>query len=427
MAVIGRRIEKKSGQTEIDFNNKLRDAVSFLNDNYNIKVPVNDPEKLQFSYKGSDNRYKYEPTFEDVTLHFEEANKSISDQTLLKIIMSPNYIEPYDPIKEYFDSIRGTYKGESHIDLLCRHFIPRVFDDNTPEFYRKRTDYLIKKWLVACVGCWLDHKPNPVALGLISAKGAIGKTYFTKFLLPDCLSDYYISPSKNDKVFDMEQGYVRYMLINFEELEGINKGSINTFKKLQTEDKILTKFRNERLASRKPRLACTMFTTNFNQEAGGFILPSYGDTRRFGCIELEPYGINKAYSELVDIDQLWSEALNLYEGTDFDSEFNMDDFDDFVAYNVRYTFESAAMSKIQAWLSIPDDGEDGEKLNSSEIIRRLVEAKHIKQDELGPKDNKINVRTIGMALSSLGFQYVGFRDPLKNNEPRKGWHVKFNI
>ena len=403
--------------------NKNREIIDYINANYEILIPVQDPEKIQINYKGEDeDRYRYSPSFEDLTLHLEESGFNISDGKLWKMITSPNYIDPFDPVKDYFDRIRGTFNGESHIDLLCQHITPRSFEDNMPEYYQQRTVYLIRKWLVASVACWIDGKPNSVCLGLISGKGGLGKTTMFRFLLPEALQEYYIQPSKDERIFNMEASYVRYMMVNFEELEGINKSTINTFKKVQTDPKILTKSRNERVATNKKRLACSVFSSNCNSEMGGFIQPYFGDTRRFGAIEITH--IDHQYSNVVDVDQLWAEALNLYENTEFDYVFDMNDFDDFNHYNMRYVSESLAMYYIQQHLNHPSDDNDGEKLNASAILKRLVDNKHIRNEDLGPNNKLVNIRTLGYALASLGYQYGSYRD--ETNMPLKGWHVKFN-
>ncbi|MDH6355452.1 putative P-loop ATPase [Dysgonomonas sp. PH5-45] len=410
-------------QTKLRFNDKFKRSVEFLNENYNILVPIHDPDKIQIIYKGSDGRYKYSPSFEDVSIHVAESDISISDSDLWKIIKSPNYIEPYNPIKEYFDKIRGTYKGESHIDILCQHIIPRSFDDNTPRHYLERTNRLIRKWLVASVANWLGKETNQVALGLISGREGIGKTTLLNFLIPEQLKEYYVSPSKDDKVFNIEEGFTQYMLVHFEELVGLNKGNYNTFKRVMSQTELLTKPRGARVATYKKRIACVAFSTNKNKENGGFILPSYGDTRRFGCVELED--IEFGYETKVDIDQLWSEALVLAEETDFNYRFDKNtDFPEFKEYNKRYAYQTSAMSCIQINICPPESDDEGVYMNVTQILQTLITAGKISRDIIGSSDKKVNIRTVGIALTALGYTYKAMRVP-GLPYPIYCYHIKF--
>lgn len=422
-----RRIEIDT-QERFDFNdNKPRSIADFLMTHYNIRMPLQDPEKIQITPK-DETLWKYQPkdVLNEILLHLKSNGKNVTKSDLWSVIISPNYIEPYDPVKEYFDSIRGTYKGESHIDILCNHIKARTFDDNTPEYYQERANRLIKKWIVACVACWLGGQPNDVALGLISGRGGIGKTSLGKYIFPEPIQEYYTAASKDERLFNMTDAFTRYMFINFEELEGINKSTINTFKMLMSQSEILSRTYHEKIATNKKRLACVLFSTNHNQEHGGFIHASYGDTRRFGCIELDDIDW-EGYPREVDVDQIWSEALNLYEDTDFKYVFDKEtDFPDFIKYNQRYAYESTAMECIQRNLSVPENENEGEKLNATMILNKLIAMNKIKRDDLGPRDDKINIRTIGVALSALGFQNIVFRPKEGNNNPIYGWLVKFN-
>lgn len=412
----GKRITTDK-EKRLDFTDSSpRGIADFLMKHYTIKMPLQDPEKIQIIPKDVLN---------EILLHLKMESINVSKSDLWMVMSSPNYIEPYDPVKEYFDSIRGTFRGDSHIDLLCQYLSPRVFADNTPEFYRERTDKLIKKWIVACVACWVGDVPNDVALGLISGRGGIGKTRLCEFLFPKQLSDYYTPASKDDRLFNMTDAFTRYLIVNFEEMEGINKSTIHTFKMLMSQNEILSKTYHERIATKKKRLACVMFSSNHNQENNGFIDPSYGDSRRFGCIELDDINWS-GYNEVVDVDQIWAEALNLYEDTDFNYIFDKEnDFPDFVKYNEKYILGSTAMSYIQSWLSIPSDENVGEKLNSTGILKRLVDSKRIKNEHLGPKNKDVNANTIGKALALLGYLPVKYRSE-GSSVPLSGWHVKFN-
>ncbi len=408
------QIEKlETNEQKTLFSDEIKNIVGFLQEHYDLRIPAQDPTKIKITCK-DENRYAFPPSFDDIWLHLKSEGYNVSEAVLRKIIRSPNYITPFNPVKEYFDSIRGKWNAISHIDILCKHIIPRVFEDNTPEYYRERTDKLIRKWLVACVACWIGNIPNDVALGFIHSAEGIGKTHLVEFLTPRSLFEYYVKSSKDDKKFDIEDVFTRYMLVNFDELNGISPRSIDTFKSCMSDKEILNKRRHEEFPTIKPRTGCALFTSNRNQELGGFLYDSYG-TRRWGTIELE--SINREYSNLVDVDQLWSEALTLYEETKFDYKFDLPDYAELAAYNRRYMYETSAMKFLQLHLSKPQTDEEGEMANATEVYERLRHK--IRRED----HDKITIRNIGIALKALGFERKSFRND--EDTSVKGYSVIF--
>lgn len=404
-------------QTSLFGSDKIKDIANFLLEHYHIRTSVHDPSKKYIECRDAD-RKGIPCTDSEISLHLAANNINAGDALLRKILRSPYYIPQCDPIKDYFETIRGKWKGTSAIDNLCDHITFREWDDRPEGWYTERASNLLKKWMVACVAQWIGDRQNDVCLGLIQAKGGSGKTWFSEWLLPEQLKDYYCQSKNEDQKFSIEDVYTRYMIVHFEELDGIKKGTINTFKKAQSALHIETKHRHEEFATRKRRIACSMLSTNFNQENGGFIQPFYGsDTRRFGLIEL--LNIDQSYSDKLDINQLWSEALTLYESKSYTYIFSEEDYDDFNEYNQRYRAETTAMRIVQMYIVSPDSDDEGEKLNSTEILQRLVSQRRIKSDD------NITAQKIGHALSALGFDECKYRSKAHNNEPRAGYHVKF--
>ena len=407
-------LQVAQGSLDLKQLDKIESAVRFLEENYEIRISEHDPSKITIRTKG-ETYYDYPPTLDDISLHLIKEGISLSDTILRKIVRSPNYIKPYNPITEYFDSIRGKYEGTSHIDTFCRHVIPRTFDDNTEEHYRLRTDRLIKKWFVACVACWLDGNPNPVALGFIHPREGIGKTYLTEFIIPEPLKEYYIKSRREDK-FDIEDAFTRYMIINFDELVGLANGTIDLFKKSMTERSILIKRRYEEFAIPRTRIACATFTSNRNAEAGGFLKEGYG-YRRFGAIEITE--INHEYSTLCDVNQMWAEALNLYENTEFDWNFTLEDFDEFEQYNAKYIVETPAMKYARLYLSTPtiETLSQAVYLNATEVVDLLRKNHKIRTEDT----LHVTPQKMGRALAALGFSQKSDRQG--TDIPLKRYHL----
>jgi hypothetical protein len=408
-------------QTSLWPEDRIRDIIEFLNNTYDIRIPLQDPSKIHITYKNA-KRSEFPPSFDDISVDLIADGKSIGDSLLRKILRSPNRIKHCDPIREYFDRIRGQWKGDSQIDLFCKHIVTREFEEYPN--CQERSNKLIRKWMVACVACWLDNKHNDVALGFVSGREGIGKTHLAQFLIPKSISEYYIKSSSDERKFDIEDVFTRYMLICFDELVGLNKGNFEEFKSCLSADSILNKRRHEEFPTLKKRFGCALFNSNFNEERGGFIPEYWGtENRRIGTIEISD--INREYDKLIDIDQLWSEALSLYENTKFDYKFDKPDYDDFAIYNARYIQESDAVKIVQQYMCIPLTEEEGEKLNPTAILQRLTKHPKIKSDEL----KKVNAQKIGAALTLLGYPKVSYRHAGFNNAhngtPLKGYCVKF--
>ena len=408
---------EKTSQNKGLFDDKVQMLANFINQNYNIRIPVHDHTKISITCKDP-NRYDYQPTENSIWLHCQsEGNMNVSESLLRKVISEPKYVNRYNPIAEYFDSIRGTYKGESHIDLLISHLLPRVWDiEKTSEMHNRRYKY-IKKWLISCVAQWLHGKPNDVALGFIHRDERIGKTFLTEFIVPPMLKEYYRMASKDERKFDIEDAFTRFAVVNFDEMQGITSHNLETFKKLIRQKEVVVKRGYERIAMPRSRIACCMFTTNNNEERGGFMIDS-GDSR-WCCIELE--SIDREYSKRVDIDQLWAEALLLLEESDFEYAFTNEDTSEFARYNVRYKFRSKAMKYIGLYVSPAENEDEGEKLNATMILQRLVRDKRILREDL----HRITYLDIGKAMHALGYQQISFRKS-GIQHPIYGYHVKFN-
>jgi len=409
---------KKDTQKSL-FDDKIQYVASFLLEHYDIQISVQDPSKKYIVCKDTD-RKGIEPKFSEISLHLAAHGITVGDATLRKIMCSPYYIPHIDPIKLYFDGIRGKWNGTSQLDLLMSHITVRAFEDKTDEEYITRARNLMRKWMVANVAMWLTKFSNDIMLVLVQGAGGSGKTYLTRWLLPESLQDYYIESSNNPKNFDIEDAYTRFMLVNYEETIGINKSTITTWKKVQTADSISIKERGELRASNKKRLGAGIMSTNLNPENGGFIMPYYdSDTRRVGTIEI--LDIDQNYSTVVDRDQLWAEMLTLFESSNFEYRFYKADYDELNAYNERYKQYTNEMRIMQKTVRKPEGDEPGELLTPSQILERLPALKRVTSDDM----KNISPQTIGKALNALGYHTKSFRSPAFNMQSVKAYQIVF--
>lgn len=392
--------------------NKIRQIIDFLDEHYDIRINRYKPSEKEIVSKTK--KYEFPPSLDDISLHLQENEIAVSDSILRKIINSPNQIRNFDPIREYFDNIRGTWKGDSHIERLGTLLTAKDFGDQEEGYYQIRQLKYIKKWMVSAVACSLGLDMNHVAMGFIQEEEGTGKTSISQFIIPDTLQPMLAFSDKDKKVFNMRQAFTENFAVVFDEFLGLNAFTSETFKSTMSAKYIDVKEPHDPFPRRKPRIANAMFTTNNRTGRNkGFLYPSLG-TRRFLCFHLEHIDLDKIYED-INIDQLWAEALTLLEGN-FNYKFTPEDFREFKEYNTRYYIETSAVQMIEGNFEIPQNGE-GENLQPVEIMQIL------KDNKMGTKEqlDSLTPVKVGIALTQLGFQRTSKRI---QGQPRYAYYVK---
>ncbi len=393
----------------ISVQNKVAEVKEFLNEHYDIRVNEFDPSKSDI--KPKTRKFENPVTFDDISLHLIEQGIAVSDNILRKILRSPNQIKTYNPIKEYFESLKGKYQGVSHIDLLMSHLRMREFPGKKKDYYQHRMYRYMKKWFVATTACALGLHPNDVAMGLVHADEGIGKTFFFKFIVPPSLQNLIADPNEDGK-FNLQESFARNFLVYFDELVGLTRRNTEEFKKVMSADEIDVYFPREPYPVRRNRIASGCFSSNKTPEKGGFLSSSMG-YRRWLIFELE--SINQDFSKKVNVDQLWAEALLLIE-QDFDYKWTINDWTEFRDHNKMYMEETTSMKYIKMYFEHPQNGE-GTWLQPKEIFNLLVATRKLTKED----QSKVSDVKIGEALSALSFTHKGVRRP---DGTRRCYYVK---
>ena len=394
------------------FLSQIQEIIGFLNENYDIRVNCFDPSRSVITSKKKE--YLFPPSFDDISLHCTDSGMTVSDSILRKILRSPNQVKTFNPIREYFEKLQGQYKGISHIDILTSHLTARDFGDQEEGYYQARMVRIIRKWLVATVACAMGKHPNQAALGFIQREEGVGKTYLTRFLVPDPLKEFYVVSQNPNHNFLLEDAFAKNLIVNFDELVGINNRTADAFKQVISDRLVVVKHFREPFPMTVPRIASAMFTENHNEELGGFLTPSMG-TRRFACIELD--GINHAYSSKVDLDQLWAEAVMLMDQEAFEYQFLHDDYKDFKQYNERYRVQTSTLRLIESYYTKPMSEEEGEFLQPTQMLQEMLKLRLIPASERP----FVTAQKIGEALTQLKFERKGVRFP--GIGVRQAYHV----
>ena len=388
---------------------RVKIVEDFLTEHYEIKINVFDSSKTIIVAKNPE-LYDQAPTETLISLHMERENIRGCDTILRKILKSGYHITTFNPVTDYINSLEGAWKGESHIEKFCKHIVVRDFGDKDPGYYQERFVRIMKKWMVASIACSLGVKENDAMLGFIHSKEGIGKTRILKFLVPKPLVAYYIQSSKEDRYFDITAAFTQNFIVNFEEFNGITKNNAEQVKQtLSATEFVMSK----RDTNAVPRIGNGAFTSNKNKEMGGFLHPSMG-YRRWACIELESIDWKK-YTAEVDNHQMWAEAMVLFKNADYDYIWNENDFIEFKNYNNRYVIDTPANKLIKEYYRIPEEGEESTHMQPIEIIQELRRTRRLNSGMVNVSDV-----TIGMALSSMGFEH---KMKKVDGKPRYGYQV----
>lgn len=390
--------------------NKVAEVKEFLNRNYTIKVNEFDPNKSII--KPLTKSYANPVTFDDISLHLLEEGITVGDTVLRKILRSPNQIETYNPIKDYFDSLRGKYEGISHIDLLMSHLSMRHYPGKKQGYYQERMYRLMKKWFAATTACALGIYANDVAMGLVHADEGIGKTFFFKdFITPEPLKNLVADP-KEDGKFNLEESFAKSFMVYFDEMHGLTRRNNEEFKKVLSAREIDVYLPREPYPITRRRIGSACFSSNKSPEKGGFLTSSMG-YRRWLIFELDT--INQDYSQKVNVDQIWAEALTLVEGN-YNYQWGPAEWDEFKEHNKLYIEETTSSKYLKMNFDFPQNGE-GSWLQPKEILNMLATSKRVPREDL----RKVNEVKLGEALTSLGYQKKSVR---KAEGARNCYYVK---
>lgn len=385
-------------------SNRVALVKSFLDTHYDIKINIFDHSKVMIDAKTKE--YEQEISMEDISLHMLEEGITGCDSILKKIITSPNQTRPYNPIREYFEALDSNYSGTSHIDLLCSFLKARDYGDKEEGYYQKRLAYTFRKWIVATVACSMGIKANDAMFVVVNNDEGIGKSSLLEFLVPDLLKGYYSKSAKDMNYADM---FTSNLLINFDEMLGLTRSTSEEFKNILSSQVVNV---SKRFTTTKNRYASGCGTSNKDAEHGGFLLPEMG-YRRFAINHIDNIDW-EAYIKVVDVDQIWAEAMMLLS-QNFEYTWNQADFTEFAEYNSRFIVQTSSFKLVKEWYRLPEEGEEPQFKMPVDILRDLRAARKINSSM-----NTVSDVNIGIALKQLGYSRYG---KWSNGKSRYGYDV----
>ncbi|MGV0927247.1 VapE domain-containing protein [Empedobacter sp. ULE_I145] len=372
-----------TNEEEVDDDEEKPAAIErlemFLNKRYNFRYNIV-TGKLEYK-KVRNQMYKPITDFVENSILREvlKAKVKCSIQGLRYLLMS-DYVEQFDPFKEYFSTLPGINQEVDYITELAN-----TITTTNQELWLE----CFKKWFVAMVACVTNEKVVNQTVIVFSGKQGIGKTTWMEKLVPKPLKDYLFSGTINPNNKDTLIHLAECMLINLDELENLNKTEIGSLKEIITKSHIRMRKaygHNNETLPRRASFAGSVNTAQFLNDTTG--------SRRFLCFEVE----HIEYHHNVNLDNCYKQALHLID-QGFRYWFNNEEIKNINQNNEQYQIKSPEEELLLTWFEKADKETATAFLNTTQIATRLAYFGNI-------NINNSTVIQLGKALKKHGFMRI---------------------
>ncbi|MFV0152941.1 DUF5906 domain-containing protein [Empedobacter falsenii] len=372
-----------TNEEEIDDDEEKPAAIErlemFLNKRYNFRYNI---VTGKLEYKKVRNQY-----FKPITDFVEnsilrevlKAKVKCSIQGLRYLLMS-DYVEQFDPFKEYFSTLPEI---NSEVDYITE--LANTITTTNQELWLE----CFKKWFVAMLACVTNEKVVNQTVIVFSGKQGIGKTTWMEKLVPKPLKDYLFSGTINPNNKDTLIHLAECMLINLDELENLNKTEIGSLKEIITKSHIRMRKaygHNNETLPRRASFAGSVNTAQFLNDTTG--------SRRFLCFEVEFI----EYHHNVNLDYCYKQALHLID-QGFRYWFNNEEIKNINQNNEKYQIKTPEEELLLTWFEKADKETATAFLNTTQIATRLAYFGNI-------NINNATIMQLGKALKKLGYLRV---------------------
>jgi predicted P-loop ATPase len=265
----------------------------------------------------------------------------------------------YNPISDYLNNLK--WDGKNHIAHLAS-----LMPSNDPLIRYPSGTALspvyvyLYRWLIGAVAKALDGHQNLMFV-LVGPQGC-GKSYFARWLCSGIPSAFIEEPIEPDEK-DCELRLASYLVWEVAELDSTTRrADVSALKAFITKQKVTARRAYARFDTEKKAVASLIGTVNFDS---GFLVDSTGN-RRFMVTEIQ--SINKEYTKIIDVNQVWAQAVQLYRnGTDWRLSPEEESYQ--TEQNKRFEVETVLDGWIRKYFNLhasPDS-----RLNASEIVEHL--------------------------------------------------------
>ncbi|MDE7378294.1 MAG: hypothetical protein K2N13_04950 [Paraprevotella sp.] len=303
-----------------------------------------------------------------------------TDLVSLSTLLRSDFVRPFHPMAAYLESLPPWDGRTDHIGRLlalvhCRSVPHDVFDR-----YARR-------WLVAMVAAGIhDDVVNHEILVLLGRQGTF-KSSFMNNILPPCLRRYY-SVKTNSHRMDKDDAFAlaENFLVNFEEIDSMQRAELNQLKALTTVPYIKDRPAYGRHKVRLPHRASFCATGNNLQ----FLTDDTGN-RRWLVFEVER--IDNPWTAAINHDGVYAQAKALI-GAGFKYWFDGDEIEEINRQNREFETPDSARELVVTHFRHPRPCEKCTYLTSSQVAARFA------------PQLKVSPVAVGRVMRELGFEQV---------------------
>lgn len=354
----------------------------------------------EIRYKGAGKDWQRIDDFKlnSTVRHLKNTGVLHATKTRVGELLESDFSIKVNPVQDYFKHLRFV-KGDPIGDLAAT--VEVAADPASKSRCTKMFRKYLEKWLVGAVAnVFIEDKcANQLCFILAGRQGTFKSTWI-RHLCPPALTAYYVEGALDPDNKDSMLATANNFIFNLDDyFAGITSRKINEFKGLLTKNTVKVRRSYARYAEELPKICSFIASSNEAQ----FLHDPTGN-RRFLPFEVARIDIQKALS--MDIDQIWSQAYNLFkEG--FIYWLDKDDQTELSEYNEQFEVQSNEYEVLITYLRPPDEGELPEAdLTNAEILVHLQ----------GKVAIKISPKKLGEALRKANFPRYQ-----KQRNSRRSW------
>jgi len=311
-------------------------------------------------------------------------------------------VKAYNPLKDFMLKLAENYKGEQLISKLAS-CIPATNFKDKPEtdFYQKRLEYYLRKWLYKTAGQALGIRKNDAMLLWIEPDGGSGKSYLNRWLfsLPE-FKEYYIRIGENSSYIGFDKISKNKFIVDWDELP-LSKRRYQAFKSYIAAEELQIYEAKKGYTTHTKNSNFIGSTNKANRKGqNGYLLePDPAMMRRIIPVDITGRIDYERYLDEIDLYQLWGEAANgILAAKKANNKELLTweiDWKDLREQNSRYVKSSIVADRniILTFVSRAKVG-DGEVLSANDLIN-IAKGKGVKI--------KLSPEQIGRFLRSRGF------------------------
>jgi hypothetical protein len=312
-------------------------------------------------------------------------------------LLDSDFSPMHEPIKEWFSNLPAWDESQGDAIRVYANLIPpdKNITSMTEKGQRNWNYDIIKKFMVGAVACAIYNKPNHI-MPILQGDQGVGKTTFLRHLCPEVLRKDHFYEGMITEDRDNKIKISQCFLVVDDELEGMNKKSIDFIKQTVSSAQHSIRYMYAHFDDTKPRIAS--FAGSVNKRT--FLTDETG-SRRFPVIAVGGE-INLKKLQELKVELIWAQAYQLYK-TGFQYWFDSKDNARVQRWNQQFQKTSLADDLVNTWCrKLENDGKTA-RLNATDIAT-LIAKRHFDRHNVSLNISAQFIQDIGRAMARAGYE-----------------------